>query len=243
MAVTKSHVLNQIRRIAQQDGGRPPGIERFVKLTGIRRSDFLGVHWARWRDSLRDAGFEPNELNMPIDQSLLLEKYIKFARELGRLPVANELRMRARSDSDFPNHTIWNRRFGSKADLVTGLREYCEGRTGCEDIIALCDAYQRSAPRRTQPKPGQGRKGRGYVYLMQSGARYKLGRANSVGRRQRQLQTGSPDPLPVLHYIETDDPSGIERYWHERFADKRVSGEWFELSPTDVADFRRRKSM
>lgn len=83
----------------------------------------------------------------------------------------------------------------------------------------------------------------GFVYLMKSGRFYKVGRSNSTGRREYELALQLPEKATTVHTIRTDDPIGIEEYWHKRFDSKRKNGEWFALEASDVAAFRRRKFM
>lgn len=62
---------------------------------------------------------------------------------------------------------------------------------------------------------------------MKSGKHFKIGRSNCAERREFELRILLPDKLELIHKIKTDDPSGIEKYWHDRFKAKRKGEEWF----------------
>lgn len=90
----KRHILSEIQRTAKANAGVPLGREKFLQETGIKESEWSGIHWARWGDAIREAGFTANELQSAHDEDHLLEKYVALIREVSRIPVAMELRLK-----------------------------------------------------------------------------------------------------------------------------------------------------
>lgn len=252
--VNRQHILSEIRRTAEANGGVPLGIKKFFQETGIKVSDWHGKIWVRWGDALQEAGFQPNELQTAYSDEVLIQKFADLIHSLGHYPVAAELRMKARSDDSFPWHTTFAR-LGSKQQLAARVIDYCKGRSGYEDVAALCapvavrrDRQEHDLPNSNGvPVDASSPLKAGYVYmaLLKLGRekRYKIGKAVLVERRTDQISIQLPEDLELVHTISTDDAYGIEDYWHRRFAVRNTKGEWFSLSREDVEAFKRRKFM
>ncbi len=238
----KGHILTEIRRTAAANGGVPLGTGRFLAETGIRESDWHGRFWVRWGDAVREAGFEPNQLQQAIPENRLLETLSSLLRELGHFPVAGEIKIKGRNDPVFPSYNTF-RRFGGKGALAARLLRFCQEHAGYEDVAAMCAPLAGPAVESDKSAKLEAPAELGFVYLMKSGRFYKIGRSNAVGRRERELAIQLPEKVKVIHSIKTDDPAGIEEYGHKRFQTRRKNGEWFELTSADVTAFRRRKFM
>jgi hypothetical protein len=238
--MTKEHILEEIRRVAATNHGRPPGRAAFYKATGLNENDWSGKYWSRWSDAVREAGFSPNQMTVGYEQKFLLEKVIELAREIGRFPVSRELKLKAFKEKGFPSSKTFESHFGSKSQLISKVVEYCEQDSSFEDILRMCKAVL------PHGKQDQLRKDEaesvekiGIVYLIKSGKFYKIGKTNSIGRRVYDLAIQLAEKPTTVHVIKTDDPDGIEAYWHERFKPKRLNGEWFNLSASEIKAFKR----
>ncbi len=237
----RQHIIDEIKRTAENNGGVPLGTDRFFSETGICKSDWFGKYWARWGDALIEAGYDRNKFQGAYEDDWVIERLISLIRELGRYPVQGELRLKAKQDKGFPNHNVFSR-LGKRGELASKILEYCRKREGFDDIVKICEPIA-SFGKADSNIATEEQAGIGYVYLIKSGRYYKIGRTAALGRREYELGIQLPDKVATVHTIKTDDPSGIETYWHTRFEDKRKNGEWFELTVEDVKAFKRRKYM
>lgn len=234
----RERILAEVRRIAEASDGKVPGARAFEQATGIRESAWRGIHWARWSDAIAEAGLTPNGTSemrrIPDDE--MLSQLAEACREFGRMPTVAEMRMYGRTHPAFPNAKTIERRFGSFTNLGAKVGEWSRQSEIFKDVATILGM---DGP--ATILSSKGRSADGSVYLIQSGAFFKIGRSEDLERRVREIRIALPDKAKFVHAIGTDDPSGIEAYWHRRFADKRANGEWFKLDVSDVAAFKRRK--
>lgn len=238
----KEHIINEIIRTTKENNGIAMGHQKFLKETGIKRSDWYGKYWTRWSDAIREAGFKPNKMQAPYDENYIIERVISLIREIKKYPTTGDFRMKAYQTHDFPAHNTIHK-LGRKDELVKKIVNYCKNQSRYQDVIKICSEVITTFEEKVEDDFKETDFQFGYVYLMKSGRYYKIGRSNFVERRNYELGTKLPEDLKIIHKIRTDDPGGIESYWHNRFEGKRKKGEWFDLSPGDVKAFKRRKFM
>lgn len=78
-----------------------------------------------------------------------------------------------------------------------------------------------------------------YLYLIKCQQYFKIGVANDVESRLAQLSTGNPFLLEVEIVYEFDNAEIVERVIHQKLKNKRVRGEWFELSYDDTTELHK----
>lgn len=78
------------------------------------------------------------------------------------------------------------------------------------------------------------------VYLFEAVGlnRFKIGYSKDPETRLEQLRKQSSSPIEPVLILQRSDAQKLERQLQRRFAEKRVHGEWFELTSDDVAHIK-----
>ena len=233
---TKQDIIDAIKQTAKENGGKPLGRGRFEKETGIKMYEW-NKYWARFGDALTEAGYVPNQLQQAYDNELLFTILIRIIRKLKKFPTYAEIRLERQNNPEIPVANSFQR-LGTKEQTTAKLIEYFLSNKGLEDILNICYQYQSSFSAKSH-KEDYSSANIGEVYLFKSGKYYKIGKTNDTVRRGNELRIQLPERMDLIHSIKTDDPSGIEAYWHNRFESKRMQGEWFDLRTEDLKAFKR----
>jgi Meiotically up-regulated gene 113 len=238
----REFILSEIRRAAELNGGGPLSRRRFERLSGISEGVWYGKYWLTWTDAAREAGVQAGLLNGAFDEQALLARLALLTRKLGRFPTQAEKKMERASDASFPNAKAFER-FGGRAEQMAALIRFATGSEAFGNIVQLMPASAASVTDELLGEVATTGPSEGFVYLIRLGRAFKIGRTFAVPRRPREITLELPQKPDVVHVIRTDDPNGIEAYWHRRFESKRTNGEWFALDSADVKAFKRRKFM
>ena len=233
----REHILSEIRRLAKETG-TVPGYRTFERETGIARHEWMGKYWARWGDALSEAGYSSNEFGRKLDTASILTAIIAACRHYNKIPTQAELKIYRRTEPAIPSSRAISNHFQSRAGLLAALAKRVSEDESYSDIAVMLPSDVQETPKKL---PSSAKNPDGFVYLIKSGDFYKIGRSDDLERRVKEIRTALPDKASLAHTIRTDDPPGIESYWHRRFEEKRANGEWFKLSPHDVAAFKKRK--
>jgi len=236
--MTKKQILSKIKRLAKNNGDKPPGRKKFEKETGIRFYHWYPHFWLRWSEAIHEAGLTPNTLKPTYSNELIFEKLLMLTRRLKHFPSTGEMRKEHQKEPSFPSNSVFAR-FGSERQLVENLLLFCKLHTEFEDVISLCMAYKPvSFPKNKKNDFDKD----GVVHLIRIGNFYKFGKSDFA-----EMTTGERWLIPgiskIIHTITTDDPRGITEYWQNRFQAKQKECEWFALDALDIKAFKRRKFM
>lgn len=238
--------IAKVRTAAAENAGKPLGEPRFYQRFQLGRNDLWNAGFESYGAACAAADLQPNTLQRRLTDDEVLRPLALLARRLSKFPSKGAAEVERKRDAAFPSWESLTRRAkeGPQSTLREVLHAWCEAQPEFGDVAALLQAATRE-PRRPSPRTARPVVN-GFVYLMRygtGGSVYKIGITDNVPRRHAQIRMMAPQDVRVVHSIPTDDPAGIERYWHERFQDKVVEGkkELFRLTPDDVAAFRSRK--
>jgi hypothetical protein len=154
---------------------------------------------------------------------------------IDRFPSNSDLRLFAHQNPGGLSDATVHNHYPRRALLVDALREFLKDKPSLNHIFEMLPAVS-SVKKDLQPHSNNG-----HVYLLKAGDYYKIGHSSDLEKRVKSINVALPDKATLEHAISTDDPPGIEAYWHRRFADRRANGEWFKLSKADVLAFKKRK--
>lgn len=111
--------------------------------------------------------------------------------------------------------------------------------TICIEILYKTPTQEQSPYELPNPIIKNALKHEGYIYLIKGvfpSKCYKIGLTKEPKSRISTLGVQLPFPIEVIHLIKTNDMRGLEKALHNKYADKRVNGEWFALTDSDVQE-------
>lgn len=125
-------------------------------------------------------------------------------------------------------------------ELVEHVHKFYDQMSEEEIVEHNRERYEEHFPStkvKSEKPPKFRRKQPGHVYLIQAAtdeALFKIGRTKHLPSRLKTIGLKLPFEVKLVHSIEVEDSVLAEASLHNRFATKRMNGEWFKLDREDV---------
>ena len=239
MEMNKESVTQRILALAGDREGHI-GLKAFLDETGIKENWLRIQPWySGWNSLLAELGL--NTKSFGVVRSSVPNIVMAVANLIVRdslWPTQDALARERKRDDLFPSLKVIRplRKTGELARLIVQL-----GSTDPNFAAAALLAAPHAAQLAQDTSVLSSERITGYVYMLRSGSHYKIGKSKDPSRRWREIRLELPEETHQVHSIPTDDPTGIEAYWHHRFKEKRVRNtEFFKLDGSDILAFKRR---
>ena len=232
--------MQRVRALAAERGGHV-SFRAFLSETGVKEKWLRGQEWwAGWNNLLSEIGLPTRVFDVPrTPLPRIVEAVAVLIEREGRWPTDDDLARERKRDVSFPSVGVISpiRRSGALAKGIVSLEE-TSGKFAKASLIAK----EHQPAEMESGDTGPNERVKGYVYLLRTRNKYKIGKSVDPSQRYREVSLLLPDETHQVHTIPTDDPTGIELYWQKRFASKRIrKTEFFLLDADDVQAFKRRK--
>lgn len=241
---TKEEIIIAIQKIAKEDKGHTPSQKKFRELTEIGPDKLSKYGWANYGELCTEAGLTPNLFDKTkFSRKDLCKIFVRTIREKAKWPRKADLEIKHSIDSKFPSSVTFYKQLGlvKTGDLPRKIIEYVKDKQGYKDIVNICNLELEKHKEANESGGVDSEQiTRGWVYLIKHGGRneYRIGSTTNPMRRLGENRIELPGGAEPIHSIETADKTGIETYWHNRFKPKQMNGDWFNLSQTDINEFK-----
>ena len=237
MELTQEQIISEYKKLKLKLG-RVPNAREFYSETKVTdysaRVAFGGNAYSKIQS---EAGDEPRKFcTNGRKEYEFFEIYGRVVRELNRIPtVADWMHRKEKPTLSGYRHKLkinWKQ-------MPLAFIDWAINKSDWEDVVDICTSYCKERKLYSENTEVL-TTSYGYVYLIKANRKgqYKIGKTGSPAGRKSQLSQLDPHDRRYEHVLETNDPCGLENYWHRRFEDKKVSGEIFKLSKKDLKAFK-----
>ncbi len=242
--LTKEDIIKEIQEWAKENDGRTPSEKIIKEELKIPKWDWI-TYWTKVTDMQSEAGLNPQGFDKTkYTKKDLCDEFIKLIREKGKWPSRDELDFKRRQDSKFPASGTFYEHLGLTRDLSLTILEYVKNKQGYNDVISISNSVLEKFEKSSNLSDKNAKADKhGWVYLFKHGHynHYRVGQTYDILRRGSEIRIQLPERTILIHTIETVDPIGVETYWLNRFKEKKMNGDWFNLSKGDISEFKRWK--